>query len=231
MPAKGVVFIAVPTYRGVMCPPFANSLKLLFEKLEGSGYTAVLGTTQGLFIPMARAELVRKAILSKADKVLFLDDDVSFDPRDAIRLLDINEEIVAGIYPMKCDPIRWPVVIYTNDNGTPVVDERGFIVAKRVPMGFTAIKIDAILRMQIHYRDRWFTHDHVEDGHVTCYDLFPSGVYNNKWFTEDFAFCMLWEQMGGKLFVMPDVTLNHHGIDGRVWSGNYHEMLRACPQP
>jgi hypothetical protein len=59
-------------------------------------------------------------------------------------------------------------------------------------------------------------------------DLFPQGLEDGQWVGEDYAFCRLWERMGGEIWVVPDMTLSHHGR-GVEYSGNYHEYLMRQP--
>jgi predicted deacylase len=36
-------------------------------------------------------------------------------------------------------------------------------------------------------------------------------------------------EMGGEIWVVPDINLNHWNSEGRCWAGNYHNYLRRQP--
>jgi hypothetical protein len=45
------------------------------------------------------------------------------------------------------------------------------------------------------------------------------------WLGEDTGFCRLWHEMGGKMWIYPDITFNHYG-DDKYYRGNYREFLK-----
>lgn len=65
-----------------------------------------------------------------------------------------------------------------------------------------------------------------EDGKETAegVDLFPQGVHGGRWVGEDYAFCRLWRDIGGTMWVKPDIDFTHAGFDG-----NYHHFLTNQP--
>jgi hypothetical protein len=40
---------------------------------------------------------------------------------------------------------------------------------------------------------------------------------------EDVYFQLRYKEAGGKLWLMPDITIQHYGV--KAWEGNYHEFL------
>jgi hypothetical protein len=52
-------------------------------------------------IDLARNEMVSEALHDGASAIMFIDSDIGFDPRDAIKLLERPEPVVSGVYAKK----------------------------------------------------------------------------------------------------------------------------------
>jgi hypothetical protein len=48
------------------------------------------------------------------------------------------------------------------------------------------------------------------------------------WWGEDYAFCRNWQEIGGEVWLVPNLNLNHWSGD-KVWKGNFHEYLLKQP--
>lgn len=179
------------------------------------------------YVQTARNELIRKFIETDADVFFSLDDDISWNAEDAIKLIQMDDDFVAGIYRLKSDDqTDMPVVINTWEDGTPKVRiSDGVISAVSVPAGFFAIKRHAIRSLIKAYPQNKY-YDKVDGKLVENYDLFPQGVFNGRFWGEDFAFCRLWTQINGHIWVVPDITIKHYSVDGKCYTGNYHEYLK-----
>lgn len=181
---------------------------------------------------MSRDKLVKIFIDSGCDTLFFLDNDVSWNPEDALRLIENDrDDIVAGIYPFKKEEEDYPVVIHTDENGYPTVRQDGLIHAAMIPFGFVRIKRNVIEKLIIANPDKKFVLN--ETGkEETYYDLFPQGLEDGRWWGEDYAFCRLWNKIGGEIYVEPNIWLKHHyGVDFKEFKqGNYHEYLMKRPK-
>jgi hypothetical protein len=51
-------------------------------------------------------------------------------------------------------------------------------------------------------------------------------VFERVWWGEDYSFCRRWREKCGDIWLVPDLSLDHHK-DGKVYAGNYHEYLTA----
>lgn len=195
------------------------------------GHTAEFSLLTGnCYVQAARNELVRKFMESGADMLFFLDDDVSWKAEDALQLIEMDDDVVAGIYPKKTDVPDYPVVIHTYPvTHYPVVRQDGCIAATGLPTGFLRISRSVIERLQEAYPGQRY--EDYDNGKKVGenYDLFPQGVSNGRWYGEDFAFCNLWAAIGGTMWVVPDIDLTHHSKD-RAYPGNYHRFLLEQPK-
>lgn len=94
----------------------------------------VIGMT---VIPMARASLVARALAWGADKLVFVDDDVSFTAEQFITLIEAPVRFVTGSYPMRPHSMHQRELVPTalfnhtvpqdfDENGLAPVDFAGF---------------------------------------------------------------------------------------------------------
>ena len=215
-------------YRGVAHPACVQSLEATLALVVERGHEAVIGTCAGCcYIQFARNRLVRDFLKTDADVIFFIDDDVSWNAEDALRLIESPEQVIAGIYPLKNDVESYPVVVWTDAEHRAIVRD-GLIVARAVPAGMLRIQRVVIEKLIAAHPEKAYydlVNEVREDGY---YDLFPQGVYGDRWVGEDYAFCRLWTDIGGHIGVLPNMTLGHHS-GSNVWVGNYHEFLLRQP--
>lgn len=180
-------------------------------------------------LPMARNTLVSMFMETEATDLFFIDDDVGFTPEAAINILEREEEVVAGIYPLKRVKLSFPVQLKLI-NGKPIGkligEKEALVEAEYLPTGFMRIKRTVIEKMQKAYPKLKYTHSVVETTATSRagYDFFNMGSQDGKqWLTEDYAFCHRWAKIGGQMWVYPNIRFEH--IGKQVFHGNYHEHL------
>lgn len=66
-------------------------------------------------------------------------------------------------------------------------------------------------------------------------DLFHHGAHKGAWFGEDYAFSRRWNDLGGEIWIVPNLNLDHHSgpcgaraMPARVYKGNFHKFLLRC---
>lgn len=183
------------------------------------------------YISAARATMLRKALDAKADEIMFIDTDVSWRPEDMIKILSTEGEVVAGTYRFKNDTEEYMGSIKSDLNNRPVVRKSdGAIAAISVPAGFLKVSRSAVNLLMEKYPELCYG-EHVNPS----FDLFQHGAHNRIYWGEDFAFCRRWTDIGGEIWLVPDMDLDHHGAAGRqgeegeVWKGNFHRFLLRQP--
>lgn len=223
------IFFALSMYRNIAHPECVKSLERTLRLLEERGHASVIGICAGsCYIQVARNRLVRDFMQSGADVLFFIDDDVSWEAKDAVTMAESSDMIVAGIYPLKKPFEDYPVVIQVDGNQRAVVRKDGAIAAFGVPAGMLSIKREVIEKLIAAHPERRY-YDVIDGEKIDgFYDLFPQGVYGERWVGEDFAFCQLWRDLGGEMWVFPNMTMGHHMGD-KSWFGNYHEFLLRQP--
>lgn len=225
------VMVAIPSYKGLTCLPFLNALYDTALVLEEKKIPWVIYIVYGhSYVQAARNDLVYKFLKSDCEKLLFLDEDVSWTPEAFLALLESDKPITAAVYPAKTDEL-WsfplPVVPICTESGVPMTDGQ-YIRAVRAMTGFMCVHREVFTKLQEAYPNLAYTAQWKDDFALKMFDFFPQGVYDGLWYGEDFAFCRLWEKIGGEIAVMPDFTLGHHGR-GKSWYGTLSKYISQLP--
>jgi glycosyltransferase involved in cell wall biosynthesis len=175
------------------------------------------------YISAARATMTRKALDAKADVIVYLDHDLSWDPQDLVKLIETDGDVVAGTYRFKGELEEYMGTIVTHGNGTPVVRQDGCIRVKTQPAGFLKVTAKGIDRFMSAYPELCYG----EKYHQSV-DLFNHGAHEGVWWGEDFAFCRRWVTAGGELWNIPNLNITHWDND-KPYHGNFHEYLLRQP--
>ncbi len=214
------VIFCIPSYSDSLSTGTDNSLirtRALLDAIPIEHDT--LRHTRNQFISVARNQLVHEFMKTDGTDLFFIDDDVSFPAKAVVDILLRPEAIVAGVYPMKVDSEDYPVSLKTDENGTPM-GANGLIEAAGLPAGFLRIKREAFTFLISKYPELEYTDMLTKE---TYYDLFGCGLFDKKWWGEDYSFCRRVVQAGGRIWVMPDIDFSHRGT--KEWHGNLHNWL------
>ena len=231
------VMIATPCYGGLMTHVYVHSLLKLMVAAGAYGFTAGLVTSaHDSLITRSRNALVKTFLDSPAaTHLLFIDADIGFEPDAVRRLLALDEEVAAGMYPVKA--VDWSRMSAIFSPGMPEEalrlagmhfvgvpcdaadrEERGgFVTGKYAGTGFMLVKRSAIERMVAAYPETRYrtmhTYPATRDEGAPFYNLFDclidpeTGVY----LSEDFAFCHRFRKLGGKVWLDTESQLKHVG--------------------
>ena len=176
------------------------------------------------YISGARCTMLTKALEKEADVIVFLDDDVSWRPEDMLKLLTTEGDVVAGTYRFKVDESETYMGCIDTDPEThqPMGRKDGCISATRVPAGFLKVTRQAVDTFKSAYPELA-----IKDG--IGVDLFNHGAISGTWFGEDYAFSKRWCEIGGQIWLIPNMNIDHHSRNGNVYRGNFHEFMLRQP--
>ena len=151
--------------------------------------------------------------------LLFIDSGIIFEPEDVLKLLKSGKEVIAGIYPKKyitwerlknnpeAERVDFPV------GGNVKMTEDNFLEMDYLPTGFLLISRTAIEKIIKQHPELKYRND--IDGYMSAgdnfYDLFKVGIRNGIYESEDWGFCSLWKEAGGKVLIHPEVNVKHVG--------------------
>lgn len=167
--------------------------------------------------------MLRQALDAKADVIVFIDHDLSWRPQDLLRLIETEGDVVSGTYRYKKEPEEYMGRLIPDPQGKPIVRDDGCIKAFCVPAGFLKITRKAVNRFIEAYPE--LTYGEKCNPHV---DLFNHGAHKGVWYGEDYAFSRNWIDIGGEIWVIPDLQLDHHTTT-EAYPGNFHEFLLRQP--
>ena len=123
--------------------------------------------------------------------------------------------------------------IKINENGQSLVTVKdGLIDLLDAGTGFMMIKREVIEKMIENYQNLAYKTDAMENGkriNETHYALFDTMIEENtgRYLSEDYTFCRRWQKIGGKIWLHPDVVLNHIGTY-RFRGGDIKRLLRKA---
>lgn len=216
----------VPTLAGPT-PPFIEALEKSIGPVIAAGWEEGLIEERGCpYISAARATMLRKALDAKADAVVFLDYDLSWDEGDLLRLLETPGEVIAGTYRFKDDKEDYMGKLFCDEQGLPIKRDDGCVKAEWIPAGFLKVTTGAVHKFMEAYPELSYG-----PRYAPLTDLFNHGAYDGLWWGEDYAFSRRWNALGD-IWVVPDLNLVHHKKteDGyKAFPGNFHQYLMRQP--
>lgn len=231
------IFIATPMYGGMCTGPYAFSMVMLRGVLGNHGITMHYSFIMNeALIQRARNNMVYSFLKTDATHLMFIDADIRFDPNDILKMIDADKDIICGLYPLK--EIDWNRVHHAANNGAAPNELKSHsinVVANllnnatsaevqyEVPFevldagtGFMLIKRRVFEELKATvptYRNNTRDLGGSVDTNSIIYNFFDTSIdaENNVLLSEDYHFCKLWRDHGGKIFIAPWVQLGHMG--------------------
>lgn len=194
----------------------ASTLLFLAEQGVRVTFQFVVGSS---VVHKARNELVAHFLMSDFTDLLFVDDDMQFEPNAVLRLLGSDKPLIGGVGRMRCprpnsDPAVWCWRPLRGPGGDLIQDEMGAVEVRGFGAAFMLINrrvfadlveahpewkregaADWPADLRAHYLE-FFTHSERDEfGELS----------------EDYGFCHRWRQLGGRVWADPTIRLGHVG--------------------
>lgn len=246
------VVIVVPVYRETaeILEKTRPSRDAVAEDLTEHGVDCVIWQAPGdSHVDRMRQRATHGALKLGATHVLFWDADISCDdPKTVRKMLLSGHDIVAGACPFRADGGRvvcnlLPETQQAMAAGKPLALEGGCLEVQHAGSGFMMISRKALLAMFKEHNDLmhlsrspgdegeplWAIWDATvvappEDSGLSWRDTVRLRAFE----TEDWMFCRLWQDMGGKVYVHVPSTFRHWGTFGfRGSFAEQHGLQRA----
>ena len=243
--------IATPCYGGQLTEGYLHGILSTIHKAQQRGIQIHLNTMGNeSLITRARNTLVcqfldmDKKEPEKFTHLLFIDSDIGFRGENVIKLIESGHDIACGIYPRKS--IDWKSVPkfiketgeenlqakslgYNLNFANPkdIKVKNGFTEVLDAATGFMLIKKEVFYKMKEAYPNLKYTSDQIINNERfssdNCYAFFDCIIdeKSNRYLSEDYAFCRLWQKIGGRIFADVISPLTHYGtypFAGNVWT-------------
>lgn len=215
------IVVGIPTYDGklpievVRCLLNEQTLALLagddlsFRFLPGCSHPA-----------MGRNQLAQDFIDSGADRLVFLDSDVTFNPGDLLKTARQPFDFVGGAYRYKMDDEQYPIGWLEGDLWA---NAQGLLEVQTLPGGFLSLSRKVFDKLKSAHPERAYQHF----GRV-AHAYFQMPFVDGQLCGEDSYFCKEWREAGGKVYLDPELSLTHWDHN-KPYIGHIGSWLRNRP--
>lgn len=203
------LFIAIPCYDSKVNVTTAFGIARILQELREYGVGCQMAHLSGCsVVSKARNTLVAEFIKSGCSDLLFIDSDIEFDPQDIIRLLawGTEKDIVGGVIPTRKKDHPYIATLLEDEKGHFKFDG-GLVEALRLGTAFMLIR-DYVLKTMIERHPEW-SYKNV-DGSVH-HSIFDFRSTTEQYIGEDYNFCDRARAEGFRVFIDPEIKLDHYG--------------------
>jgi hypothetical protein len=214
-----VIFVAIPAYDGRICVETARALLNEQSAAKLAGVELQIAFLPGCsLITHARNQLVQDFLDSECARLVFVDSDVAWEPGALLRLAGHTADVVGGAYRLKQDDEAYPVVWLDRPE---LWAENGLLEVRSLPGGFLSISREALTKLRDAHPGRGYSHYG-----KPYHGFFHAPIRDGGMYGEDAAFCADWLDLGGKLWLDPELKLTHVG-GHKAFAGCIGDWLRS----
>ena len=233
-PAATHLVLATPCFGGMVSQRYMQSAIALLQYGAATGLDVsieLLGYDS--LITRSRNALVARFLdRPEASHLLFVDADTGFNVEQVLRMLRFDEDLVAGMYPLKLldwnaaalararagEPVETAALRYvgTPCEGAALERRDGFVTGDYAGTGFMLIRRGVLERMIAAYPHTRYAAAHTAAAPSTSpnqYALFDGMIEpeTRQYLSEDYTFCRRWRDIGGRLWLDTQGELIHVG--------------------
>jgi len=217
------ILVAIPTYDGKLHVEIVKALldeqviamsfgdELLFQFLPGCSHPA-----------MGRNQLAQQFMDSEAERLIFLDSDVTFDPGSIVKIAQYPVDFVGGAYRFKMKDENYPVG-WISPDVQPFLqaNEYNLLEVSTLPGGFLSLSKKVFETLKAKHPDREYEHFGKK---AHCYFQMP---FEGQLYGEDSFFCKEWRECGGKVFLDPEISFTHWDFSPVPYKGHIGNWLKS----
>jgi hypothetical protein len=230
------LFIATPMYGGQCAGHYTQSILQLQGLCQQSRIDmAVSFMFNESLITRARNSLAHGFLKSGFTHLMFIDADIRFNPNDVIAMLLADKEVIAGIYPKK--EINWDMVKQAVEAGIPVDQLKYYsgthVVNLADRSGYAEFEVSTpseilnagtgfmLIKREVFEKLSPLVPTYVNNatdlsgklGAEEIKEFFTTSIEpeTQHLLSEDYHFCRIWREAGGKIYAAPWAQLGHVG--------------------
>ncbi len=209
------IMFAVCCYSGKLDHTLVMSLFGSVGECKKLGWETRLVIRAGdSLVTRARNVLATTFLESGFSDMIMVDDDVAWQEGALPRMIAHPVEVVAGAYPARGDNVDPPFVMRPIQTpGCEIFFDKdiGLIEVEGVGGGFLRVTRTAIERLAEARKDRWYEDTTAPGMKIIDFFDFDMRPETHQYFSEDYTFCRRFREIGGKVWVDPELTLFHSG--------------------
>lgn len=200
-PSLGRKVMLATTSYGDPEASYTFSIQSSRQALHDAGFQTAYYLLQGnCHVDDARNDIACKFLASDCQWLVFLDADVSWEPKDLVRLCEHDRDLVGGIYPYRTELGQEKVPVRMKHGA--MLEDDGLVEVEGLPTGF--MKISRHCMESVAEECQSFQHENEIRKVIFQRTL----VYGTRW-GGDLHFCNLWAAKGGKLYADYEMVLGH----------------------
>jgi hypothetical protein len=247
------IFVATPCFGGMVTQRYMISCIALLQLGDALGFRVTLDLLgHESLITRGRNLLVSRCLDDPSTThLMFIDADIGFDPSQVARMLAFDEDVVAGMYPLKLldwqtglgravsgeavetAPLRY---VGAPCEGQEAQNRDGFVSGTYAGTGFMMIKREVLTTMMTAYPELRYTASHVSarpNPSPNQYALFDCMIEpeTGTYLSEDYAFCRRWRALGGQIWLDAEGALVHVGAHEFAGAPAVRPFAAAAPAP
>lgn len=197
------IFVAIPEYSGRL--PF-NLVKCLLEE-QLVAYRCGDELIVHMFdsnagIADGRNHLADIFLKTDCEKMFFLDSDITFQNGAIISLAHKPVDFCGGAYRHKKDEESYPIMF--TDAEHLISDKHGLAEVAALPTGFMCLSRKVYELFQEKHPER-----KDKNFGMKSFVYFQIPFIDGRLYGEDYYFCKEYREMGGKIYLVPDLELTH----------------------
>jgi FkbM family methyltransferase len=222
------VLIFVPAYKNVLTSTTFLTTHALSRTLMAKGINSGVSSISSPDVEWVRGYALSLFydVLKEYTHLLFVDDDMGFQPEVVVDMVAFGEPVVGALYRKKITTVEWAV------SGVEKPESRGpFLEVEGLGMGCFLIRRDAVTAMIEKFPDLIDTRkSSINDlmkktGMNRLLDFFRCIQGETGKVSEDFSFCRRWRETGGKVWAVTHHKITHVGP--HPFDGHYAEWVRG----
>jgi hypothetical protein len=211
------VMLATPAYN----PPRLEYLQAkagVVRDLTEHGVLATDLITPGDSLVMrGRHVIMHEFLRSPCTHLLFWDVDiVPLDHRVVRAMLTTGHDVIGGACPFRGGINGVVCNITPEDRARQMVDtdETSSVVVSEVGTGFLMLSRKAVVTLCEKHPELFYLADLPQMHGVPMWALFNAEIRERRFLSEDYFFCRLWREAGGKVYVYVPFEAEHWGAHG-----------------
>lgn len=216
------IVVAIPVYDGKL--PVEGVRCLLNEQILALSAGDDFGVR---FLPscshpaMGRNQLANDFLESDADRLIFLDSDVTFELGELVKVGHHDADFVGGAYRYKQASEDYPVGWLPDPElkGVPMT-RSGLLEVASLPGGFLSLSRHVFDVLKAAHPEREYEHFGRR-----AHAYFQMPFVDGHLCGEDSFFCKEWRAAGGRVFLDPELTLTHWDFN-RPFVGHVGRWLK-----